>query len=43
MQTGASYDYGTEVGKYCMALYTKLQDIQYGRAEDPYGWCTIVL
>ena len=33
----------TEVGKNCMELYTRLQDIQYGRAEDKYDWCTIVL
>ena len=25
-----------------MELYTRLQDIQYGRAEDKYNWCTIV-
>ena len=43
MQTGASYNYGNEVGKTCMKLYNALQDIQYGRAEDKYGWCTIVL
>lgn len=43
MQTGETYEYGTEVGEHCMKLYTQLQDIQYGRAEDKYGWCTIVL
>lgn len=43
MQTGESYNYGDEVGKVSMELYTRLQDIQYGRAEDKYGWCTIVL
>ena len=43
MQTGESYDYGNQVGKNCLELYTRLQDIQYGRAEDKYGWCTIVL
>lgn len=43
MQTGAIYDYGPEVGKVSRALYDKLQDIQHGRAEDKYGWCTIVL
>ena len=40
MQTEKSYDYGDEVGKNCMELYTRLQDIQYGRAEDKYDWCT---
>ena len=43
MQTGESYDYGDKVGKNCLELYTRLQDIQYGRAEDKYGWCTVVL
>lgn len=43
MQTNAVYDYGMKVGEKSMALYNKLQDIQYGRAEDKYGWCTIVL
>ena len=43
MQTKAEYSYGEEVGKTCLELYTRLQDIQYGRAEDKYGWCTIVL
>ena len=43
MQTEKSYDYGDEVGKNCMELYMRLQDIQYGRAEDKYDWCTVVL
>ncbi len=43
MQTGKTYEYGDEVGKVSMELYTRLQDIQYGRAEDKHGWCTIVL
>lgn len=43
MQTKAEYSYGEEVGKTCLELYTRLQDIQYGRAEDKYGWCTVVL
>lgn len=43
MQTNDVYEYGTEVGKVSMELYTRLQDIQYGRAEDKHGWCTIVL
>ncbi len=34
--------YGTEPGKYCVAMYNKLQDIQYGRCEDKYGWTVIV-
>ena len=43
MQTKAEYSYGEEVGKTCLELYNRLQDIQYGRAEDKYGWCTVVL
>lgn len=43
MQTNAVYDFGMKVGEKSLALYNKLQDIQYGRAEDKYGWCTIVL
>ena len=43
MQTDKVYHYGTDVGKVSMELYTRLQDIQYGRAEDKHGWCTIVL
>lgn len=43
MQTGETYNYGTEVGKISMQLYTSLQDIQYGRAEDKHGWTTVVL
>ncbi|MFI3249092.1 MAG: branched-chain amino acid aminotransferase [Rikenellaceae bacterium] len=36
------FEYGDEVGQYSKAMYTKLQDIQYGRAEDPYDWTLIV-
>lgn len=43
LQTEEKYDYGVKVGETCMKLYTQLQDIQYGRAEDKHGWCTIVL
>ena len=25
-------------GPVCQALYNRLQDIQYGRAEDKFGW-----
>ena len=34
--------YGEEVGKTCLALYTRLQDIQYGRTEDKFGWTMVV-
>ncbi len=43
MQTHRVYEYGNEVGPWSMKLYQGLQDIQYGRAEDKHGWCTIVL
>ncbi len=40
MQTGKEYDFGMDrVGKTCLALYDRLQDIQYGRAEDVHNWC----
>lgn len=43
MQTERVYDYGMDkVGETSMKLYNSLQDIQYGRKEDVYGWCTIV-
>lgn len=42
LQTNEIYFYGDEVGKVSLELYTRLQDIQYGRAGDEYGWCTIV-
>lgn len=34
--------FGDEVGAYSKAMYEKLQDIQYGRCDDPYGWTIIV-
>ncbi len=34
--------YGAEPGKYCVLMYNKLQDIQYGRCEDTYGWTVVV-
>ncbi len=34
--------FGDEPGKYCVAMYNKLQDIQYGRCEDTYNWTVIV-
>lgn len=44
MQTQKSYHYGTmnRVGETCKRLYESLQDIQYGRAEDKYGWTTLI-
>ncbi|MDE6445529.1 MAG: branched-chain amino acid aminotransferase [Alistipes sp.] len=42
MQTNKVYEYGEEVGPVSMKLFNLLQDIQYGRAEDKHGWCTIL-
>jgi branched-chain amino acid aminotransferase len=42
LDNGTMVTYGSEVGKTCLALYSRLQDIQYGRAEDKFGWTMIV-
>ena len=42
LDTDVKVTYGTEVGKTSLALYNRLQDIQYGRAEDKFGWNIIV-
>ena len=36
-----TYHFG-EPGPVLTRLYHALQDIQYGRAEDKHGWCTVV-
>jgi branched-chain amino acid aminotransferase len=36
-----TYNFG-EPGLVLTRLYHALQDIQYGRVEDKYGWCTIL-
>ena len=36
-----TYHFG-EPGPILTQLYKALQDIQYGRAEDKHGWCTVV-
>lgn len=45
MQEDKTYRFGTmdEVGAVSRKMYDRLQDIQYGRAEDTHGWNTIVL
>lgn len=45
MQEDKTYNFGTmdEVGATCRKMYDRLQDIQYGRAEDTHGWNMIVL
>ncbi len=42
LDTDVKVTYGAEVGKTSLALYNRLQDIQYGRAEDKFGWNIIV-
>ena len=37
-----TYGNGEEVGPVSLALYNRLRDIQYGRAEDKLGWTVIV-
>ena len=36
-----TYHFG-ESGPVLTRLYHALQDIQYGRAEDTHGWCTVI-
>ena len=42
LDTDVKVTYGSEVGKVSLALYNRLQDIQYGRAEDKFGWNVVV-
>jgi branched-chain amino acid aminotransferase len=35
------YSFGDKPGPIFTQLYHALQDIQYGRTEDKYGWCTV--
>ena len=37
-----TYGNGEEVGPVSLALYNRLRDIQYGRAEDKFSWTVIV-
>ncbi len=41
-ESGEEMTFGEHVGPYCKAMYDKLQDIQYGRCEDTYGWTLVV-
>ena len=36
------YGNGEEVGPTCLKLYNRLQDIQYGREDDKFGWNIII-
>ena len=38
LQTDKVYSFGDGIGKYSQLLFDTLQDIQYGRIPDPYGW-----
>ncbi len=40
--TKSKIEFGGEVGHYCKLMYDKLQDIQYGRCDDAYGWTVLV-
>lgn len=42
LDSGEKVNYGAEVGATCLKLYNALQDIQYGRVEDTFGWTKIV-
>lgn len=35
-------EYAAAPGPVSLTLYNKLRDIQYGRAEDKFGWTTVV-
>ena len=37
-----TYSFGDKPGPVLTKLYHALQDIQYGRVEDKYGWCKII-
>ncbi len=39
---GRMYMISREPGPVLTGLYNSLQDIQYGRAEDRYGWCEVI-
>ena len=41
-ERGITYSFGDEPGPVLSELYRALKDIQYGRAEDKHGWCTII-
>ncbi len=39
---GRMYEFGEQPGEVSTLLYHALQDIQYGRTEDKYNWCTVI-
>ena len=41
-EKGVTYSFGEEPGPVLTELYHALRDIQFGRAEDKHGWCTII-
>jgi branched-chain amino acid aminotransferase len=41
-EKGITYSFGNEPGPVLSELYHALRDIQFGRAEDKHGWCTII-
>ena len=38
LQTDKVYSYGDKVGDTCLRLFSELQDIQFGRKPDKFGW-----
>ena len=36
-----TYEFGSKPGPILTELYHALRDVQFGRTEDKYGWCTI--
>ena len=38
LQTEKVYTFGTGIGEYSHKMYDYLQDIQFGRIEDRFGW-----
>ena len=42
LHTNKVYEFPDTIGPWCMKMFTALQDIQYGRVPDPYGWTRII-
>ena len=41
-EKGKNYVFDVPADGWCRKLYNRLVDIQYGRAEDKFGWVTII-
>ncbi len=42
LQSGETHHFGNEAGKKSLMLFNALQDIQFGRTEDKWGWNVVV-